>query len=171
MRLEDVLDGCESSHHVTVERGVADRELALVAGRQHKPPVGVREGHEDRPPDASLEVLLGECQTKFAERRTQSVLEGREGTGDRNLDGLDAESVRERVRVGQTSLARVRTRHEYTMDVPGAERVGGESRHERGIDAARQTEDNIREAVLAHVVAKAGEECRVDLTWSLMFYR
>ena len=45
----------------------------------------------------------------------------------------------------------------------GAERVGGDRRRERGVDAAGQAEDDAGEAVLADVVAQAGAERGPDL--------
>ena len=58
--LVDVAEHRESADRVAVERAVADRELALVAGGEHEPVLGVRDRHQDRAADPRLDVLLRE---------------------------------------------------------------------------------------------------------------
>src|SRR5438552_933620 len=59
-RLRYVLDRGEAAGHVAVQRGVADGELALVAGREHERAELVGHRHEQVAADARLEVLLGD---------------------------------------------------------------------------------------------------------------
>ncbi len=49
------------------------------------------------------------------------------------------------------------------MDVLGAERLGGDDRDERGVDAAAESDDDVREAVLPAVVTGAEHERLVQL--------
>src|SRR4028118_1997455 len=57
--LRDVLYDGEASGRVAVEGRVADAHLALVARGQNDPAELVGERHQDVPPDAALQVLLG----------------------------------------------------------------------------------------------------------------
>jgi hypothetical protein len=59
--------------------------------------------------------------------------------------------------------ARVHRGHREGAHRPGPERVGRHRGHERGVDAARQCEDRLGEAVLPHVVARAEHDRAVDL--------
>ena len=58
-------------------------------------------------------------------------------------------------------------RHEHAGDVVGAERVGRDRGDERRVDAAREPDEHVAEAVLAHVVARAEHERLVDLVHRL----
>ena len=61
-------------------------------------------------------------------------------------------------------LAAVEARgHRDADDAVRAERLDGERRRERRVDAAGEADDGLREAVLAEVVAGAEHERRVDL--------
>ena len=61
-------------------------------------------------------------------------------------------------------LAAVEARGHRDADDPvGAERLDGDRRRERRVDAAGEPDDGLREAVLAHVVAGAEDERLVDL--------
>ena len=59
-RLRHVLDRREAARHVAVQRGIADRQFALVAGGEHERAEFVRHGHQEIAADAGLEVLLGD---------------------------------------------------------------------------------------------------------------
>ena len=58
-RLRHVADHGQPAAHVAVQRAVADRELALVAGGEQQAPGLVRQRHQRRAADARLQVLLG----------------------------------------------------------------------------------------------------------------
>ena len=64
--LVHVLDDGEAAGRVAVERGVPDRHLALVPGGQHQPAELVRQRHQQHPPDAALQVLLGQVGSRPA---------------------------------------------------------------------------------------------------------
>ena len=49
------------------------------------------------------------------------------------------------------------------MDVLRTQGVDGDSRHERGVDAPRQADDRVGEAVLAEIIAGPQHERLVDL--------
>ena len=49
------------------------------------------------------------------------------------------------------------------MYVIGTQRIDGDARHDGRVDAARQADDDVGEAVLAHVVARAQHQCFVQL--------
>ncbi len=82
---------------------------------------------------------------------------------DRDLDQLGAEVGGDIPRVRLCFNARMRRGHHHAADVLGAERVDGEQGDEGGVDAAREGDADVAEAVLAHVVAQAEGERRVDL--------
>ncbi len=89
--------------------------------------------------------------------------EGGEGRLDGDGAEVDAEVVGELFGVGARAVARVPRRHRHAVHVLGAERVGGDARDERRVDATRQADDDVGEAVLADVVAGAEHERLVDL--------
>ena len=65
--LGNVLEHGEAARHVAVERGVADRRLALVAGGEHQPAELVGERHQQVAADAGLDVLLGDARRRRIE--------------------------------------------------------------------------------------------------------
>ena len=66
----------ESTRHVAVEGGVADRHLAFVAGGQDQSPRLVGDGHEDHAPAAGLEVLLGRVRCPPGEHLVETRVQG-----------------------------------------------------------------------------------------------
>ena len=66
-RLVHVAEEGQAAAHVAVERAVADRQLRLVAGREHHRAGAVRPGHEDVAPDARLHVLVRRVKFLYAE--------------------------------------------------------------------------------------------------------
>ena len=129
--LGHVLDDGEAARGVAVEGGVADGQLALVAGGEHEPaPELVRERHQERAADAGLQVLLGEVLGQSLEARPQHLDEGEEGRFDGDRAQLDAGGVAEGVGVGLRALGRVAARHRHGVDVLGSDGVGGDERHQ-----------------------------------------
>jgi NAD+ synthase (glutamine-hydrolysing) len=57
----------------------------------------------------------------------------------------------------------VRGRHDHTGDPVGAESIDGQQRDERRVDATRERQADVLEAVLGDVVAEAEDERGVDL--------
>ena len=166
-RLRHVLDHRETAGHVAVERRVARRHLALVAAAEHHPAELVGDGHHRVAADARLQVLLGDVGRPALEHRREHRLE----RGLRRLDRHDvranAEPIGERDRVGDTALARVARRQHHAVHVLGAERVDRDRGDERRVDPAREADQHVGEAVLAHVVTRAEHERFVDLVHRL----
>ena len=77
---------------------------------------------------------------------------------DRQSQKLDAEILREAPRVLAAPLRRIRPGHADAENVFASERVGGDCRHEGGIDAAAQADDSFAEPALANVIARAEHE-------------
>ena len=76
---------------------------------------------------------------------------------------LHAEVVGERARVGDRALGGVARRVRDADDVLGAQGIGRDRGDEAGVDAAGDADEDGLEAVLVHVVARAGDEGLVDL--------
>ena len=161
--LQHVLDDGVATHRVAVDGEVADGHLALVAGGEHHPAELVRQRHQRGATDAALQVLLGEVGRAAVERRGEHV----EVRSESRLDGhravVDAEALGEVGGVGSAVVAGVAAGHADAVHVLGAEGVDGHAGHDRGVDTARQADDHIGEAVLAHVVAGAEHQRRVEL--------
>ncbi len=111
----------------------------------------VGERHEEHAADARLQVLGRQA----APSRAGASSNGQPQVLDRELAEADAEALGDELRVAARVLAVVARRHGDRLDRSGAERVGGERRDERRVDAAREPEQHALEAVLAHVVAAA----------------
>ena len=154
VRLVDVLQEREASRHVSVEGRVADRELALVSSRERKPAELVREGHEEEAPDARLDVLLSDPRLRAGEDLGEHAPDRLHRGLDRELQVADAEvlghppRVRPRLRRGEAG------RHGDADDPAGPERLRGERRRDRGVDSARDPEDDLAEPVFLDVVAQ-----------------
>ena len=110
-RLGDVLDHGEAAGHVAVERRVADRVLALVAGGQDDVAVLVRQRHEQVAADARLDVLLGHAGGGALERVGERAVVGGHHVGDGDHLVADAEVLRELLGVRQRVVRGVRRRH------------------------------------------------------------
>ena len=100
-----------------------------------------------------------------------AALERRAGGGEirfvdagyRDFDNAYAEIPADDPRVAERLSRRVRGRHRDADDAIRAERVGGHGRDEGGIDPAAHAENDLREAVLVHVVARAENEGAIHL--------
>ena len=163
-RLRHVGDHGEAAGHVAVERAVADRQLRLVAGRQQQRAALVRQRHQQVAADARLDVLFGDVARRCRRRRRAGVssiacIAGSIGSVSVSIPRLR----RERQRVVDAAAARERRRHQHAEHVIGAERLDGDRRGQRRVDAARQAEHGAREAALARVVARAEHQRAPDL--------
>ena len=85
-RLLDVLDHSEAAGKVAIERGVADRHLRLVAGRQHEPAELVRQCHQQVATDSRLKVLLCEVGLAPRERVFEQLAVALDRSVDRKLE-------------------------------------------------------------------------------------
>ena len=141
-RLRDVADHREAARHVAVERAVADRELALVAGREDEAARVVRERHQDLPAHARLHVLLGEVAERACPRtpraargrRRASARSGSPGSGSPRFRASAAASSREWLRA-------VARGHRDAEDRGRAERLRRDAGGEGGVDAAGEPDD------------------------------
>ena len=156
--LVHVLDQREPAREIAVERGVADRELRLVARREHEPAVRVRERHQHRAADPRLEVLG--CQPLEAAERG---MERGDDLLDRDLAEVAAEVLRQPPRVGARSLGGVAGGHRDAVHVLRPERVDSERGDERRVDAAGEAQHDVAEAVLADVVVQREHEAAAHL--------
>ena len=163
-RLRAVLDDGEAAGEVAVERRVADRHLRLVAGRQHEPAELVRQRHHEVAADARLEVLLGDVRRRCRRRRPRARRR-RPASPARSA----ARTARRRGCRASVRASSCVSAEEYGEGITTAATPSGPSASaamqsdERGVDPAREAEHDASEAVLAHVVAQAGDERGVDL--------
>ena len=86
---------------------------------------------------------------------------------DRDRERADPELLGQRLGVGDAARAREARRHEHADHVVGAERVGRDRGDERRVDAAREPDHHVGEAVLGDVVAGADHERLVHLVHRL----
>jgi len=107
----------------------------------------VRQGHEEVAADPGLQVLLREVALAPGE----------------DLDELLAEVGGERTGVPLRPVGRVARRHDGDADPVRAERIDRDEEHERGVHAPGKPQDDMAEAVLRDVVARAEDEGLVDL--------
>ena len=77
---------------------------------------------------------------------------------DRDLAERAAQGLGDGAGVAARSLGAVPRRHRDAVHALGAERLGAESRRDRRVDATRDGDDDLREAVLLDVVAQAERE-------------
>ena len=82
---------------------------------------------------------------------------------DRDLDQVRADVAGDRARVGLGLGAGVGGGHDDARHPLGPERIGGDQRHQRRVDPARDGDENPLEVVLSHVVGEAERERLVDL--------
>ncbi len=73
----------------------------------------------------------------------------------------------ERHRIVHAAAARIRRRHENAQHVLGAHGFGGDGRRQRGIDAARESQQHALETGLARIVAHAQNQSVPDLGFRL----
>ena len=104
-------------------------------------------------------VSSGKPGENFGELR----LEGGEGVRDRNLQAFDAEISRERERVIDAAVRRVRARHGNADDVLRAQRLHGNRRDDRGIDAAAQAKHRRLEAAFRKIIAHPERKRREEI--------
>ena len=83
--------------------------------------------------------------------------------GDGELDHRATEVGGDRPGVVLGRGARVRGGHDHAADPLGAEGVRCDQRDQRGVDAAREAEDRMIEAVLGRIVAESHDQRRIDL--------
>ena len=157
-RLGHVLDGRVAADGVAVDRGVADGELALVAGGQDEVALRVGQRHQRRAAHAGLQVLLRQA------RQVQGALVGVDHRRDRRPCGCARRCVRpgrrRRRRSARTSRRSASRRRRHALRAEG---VAGDGGDEGGVDAAAQAEQHRPEPVLLDVVAQGEDEGAVHL--------
>ena len=118
---------------------------------------------QDGGPDARLQVLLGHARLSARKDRAQDLFEAPVRRLDREVHELDPEAFGHEPGVLQALGRSVARRHAHGDHVLGPERVGGDRRRQRGIDAARHPDDDLLKSLLAHVVVRGQDDCRIDL--------
>src|SRR6266481_2932737 len=161
--LRAILDDREAPRHVAVERGVPHRDLTLVPRVEHQPAELVRQGHQVVAPDARLEILFRHVFLESLERPREHPLVRLEHTRDGYAEKIDAEVLGETNRVVAGARGGERRGHGDPGDVGRPQRIHGHRGHDRRVDAARQADHHVFEAVLGHVVARAEDEGAIDL--------
>ena len=101
------------------------------------------------------------CRFSSVRSGSRPANDGRERGGerldhrlDRDLAEVDAERLGEPSRVAARALRRVARRHRDAVHALGAERLDAERRGQRRVDAARDADHDVAEAVLRHVVVQ-----------------
>ena len=147
-RLGNVADHREPTGRVAVQRGVADGDLALVAAGQHRrPPELVRQGHHQHAADAALQVFLRQVGSAVPRSRLASISRKAACAGSIGIVAeVDAEVGGELRGVAFGVGAAVARRHRHDVHAVGTERVGGDGRHQRRVDAAGKRETRPRES-------------------------
>ena len=111
---------------------------------------------------AGLQIFLGRIGGQPVEHRVQHGIEGLHGRADRDAVQPGAQQARGFRRVLQAFIAGVGRGHHHRPHLVGAQRIDGNGRGQRRIDAARHPDDDAGEAVLQHIVAHAQHEGLVD---------
>ena len=143
MRLRHVADHRQPAAHIAIQRAVADRQLALVAGGQHQRADLVGERHQRDAAQPRLQILFG--HVRRAARRTTARARSRNrsytpviGTISNRMPRFS----RHLARVGDAVVGGIRPRHADAGDVLRAHRVDRDRRRERRIDAAAQPDQH-----------------------------
>ena len=118
---------------------------------------------QDGAPDAGLDVLLGDAWLGAAKCAGEDLFECLVRRLDGEVEELDAQRLGDEAGVLEALRGRVSRRHAHADDVLGAERIGGDRRGERRVDAARQPDHHLLEALLVDVVVRAEDDGGVDL--------
>jgi hypothetical protein len=96
--LVEVLDRVVAARHVAVDRGIAHRDLGLVAGGQQHLAELVRQRHQQQAAQARLDVFLGDIPARCPfEKRRQRVGDRRAPLGDRHEIVAAAQRLGERL--------------------------------------------------------------------------
>ena len=122
---------------VTVERGVAHHRLALVAGVDQHPAMGVGQRHQTHHTAARLGVLGGKPRQPPAARVGEHRGERLIGLLDRDGARLDAQVARQLLGVGDGVVGGIRARQQHAVHVIGSERIDAHRGDQARIDAAR----------------------------------
>ena len=88
------------------------------------------------------------------ERAGERVFEARHDPLDRQLEELGAEALGEQPGVALRSLGAVARRHRDAVHPLGPQRLASDRRRQGRVDPSRNAQDDVREAVLPHVVAE-----------------
>ena len=154
-RLVEILQRIVAAAHVAVERRVADRHLALVAGGHDHVAELVRQRHQRHRAQAGLDVLFRDVRLLALEGWGEHPAECLDAGMDVDHVILAAQRFGAGFRVFQTVRARIFRRHHHAPDLVRPQRVGGNRRGDRRVDAARHAEHHTRKLVLAYIVPEA----------------
>ena len=99
-----------------------------------------------------------------ARRRTPPARRGTPGRPARSANrGSRRPGSRRAAGVGRVAVGGVAGRHRDAVDALGPERLDREGRRERGVDPARDADDEAARSRTSHVVAQAEDECAAHL--------
>ena len=128
----DIAENRQAAHRVPVEGAIAHRQLALVAGGQDEPVLVVGNGHQGRPANPGLDVLLGQAIV-FLLAKERSEDSAKRVVERVDLDGseLDAQALGQVRCVGQAVIRGEWARHCDAGHPLGPQGFHGEIRGDR----------------------------------------
>ena len=162
-RLVGVLQHRIAARHVAVERGIADRHLALVAGGQQHVAEAVAERHQRHHPQPRLDIFLGEAGLVAGEARREHLVERVDAGRDRDDVMAAAEQPRAFFGVLEAFVAGIFRRQHHAPDPVGAQRIDRDRGGQRAVDPARQAEDDAGKAVAVDIIAQGDHHRAVDV--------
>src|ERR1700746_1830762 len=86
-----VLEYCETTGHVAIQRAVPCADFALITGAQHQPAEFVGKRHQISAPDSRLEIFLGYGWFSPLEPGSEGRFESLKHFGNGYRDQFDAE--------------------------------------------------------------------------------
>ena len=169
--LVDVAEHGEAPDRVSVQRAVADRELALVAGREHEPVLRVRDRHERGPADPRLDVLLGESVVfLLAEEAPEYPEVGFVERGDIHRTKLDPQAIRQGGGVTEAVFRGEGAGHRHPAHSLDPQCFDGQVCGDRRVDSPRQADDGARwKILLEEIIADAQNQPGLELPDRIAF--
>ena len=118
----------------------------------------VGDGHQQRAADARLQIFCGDTAGRGLERGGQGRLEALHQGFDRN-DGMgQSQTLAQCECIGDRSGGTPWGWHQQRLHLLGAQRCGGNHRHQSGVDASAEAEQGFAESTLSGVVPHPGHQ-------------
>ncbi len=155
LHLVQILDRVEAAIHVAVERGVANRHFALVAGGHHHRAELVGDCHQDDATRPALQVFLGDPFISALEHVAQNREKALHRLLDRHCVIATAQCFGAGLGVFDRGFRGVAVRQHDRAQPLLAQRIDGECGADCRINTARQTDHHVAEAVLVDVITQA----------------
>ena len=166
LHLVEVLDRVVAAIHVAIERGIAHRHLALVAGGHDHRTELVREGHQQGAARPRLQVFLGHITWMTGKKRRQHRFQPLHRRGDGEDIVADAEGVSAVARIPEAFFRRVAVGQHDGVNALRAQRIRCHGRADRRINPAGKPEDHPGEAVLLDIILQPQHAGRIIRLWS-----